>query len=72
MIDLSVLAGYVLAPPKRWQDILRDGVSWLLKYRPPVKRYFLDMRFKPMPQYTQGALIVPSEKTFRCSFNPAC
>ncbi|SEC45096.1 3-hydroxyphenylpropionate hydroxylase [Pseudomonas mohnii] len=62
MIDLSVLAGHVLAPPKRWQGTLRDGVSWLLNYVPPVKRYFLEMRFKPMPQYTRGALIVPSEK----------
>jgi 3-(3-hydroxy-phenyl)propionate hydroxylase len=57
MIDLSVLAGHVLAPPKRWQGTLRDGVSWLLNYVPPVKRYFLEMRFKPMPQYTTGALV---------------
>lgn len=63
MIDLSVLAGHVLAPPKRWQGTLRDGVSWLLNYVPPVKRYFVEMRFKPMPQYTRGALIVPSEKS---------
>ncbi|MFJ4118337.1 bifunctional 3-(3-hydroxy-phenyl)propionate/3-hydroxycinnamic acid hydroxylase [Pseudomonas psychrophila] len=62
MIDLSVLAGHVLAPPKRWQGTLRDGVSWLLNYVPPVKRYFVEMRFKPMPQYTRGALLVPSEK----------
>ncbi|EPJ91075.1 bifunctional 3-(3-hydroxy-phenyl)propionate/3-hydroxycinnamic acid hydroxylase [Pseudomonas psychrophila] len=62
MIDLSVLAGHVLAPPKRWQGTLRDGVSWLLNYVPPVKRYFVEMRFKPMPQYNRGALIVPSEK----------
>ena len=62
MIDLSVLAGHVLAPPKRWQGTLRDGVSWLLNYVPPVKRYFVEMRFKPMPQYSRGALIVPSEK----------
>ena len=62
MINLSVLAGHVLAPPKRWQGTLRDGVSWLLNYLPPVKRYFVEMRFKPMPQYTRGALIVPSEK----------
>ncbi|WP_411390291.1 bifunctional 3-(3-hydroxy-phenyl)propionate/3-hydroxycinnamic acid hydroxylase [Pseudomonas sp. MPB23] len=62
MINLSVLAGHVLAPPKRWQGTLRDGVSWLLNYLPPVKRYFVEMRFKPMPQYTQGALIVPREK----------
>ncbi|MGS6556208.1 FAD-dependent monooxygenase, partial [Escherichia coli] len=57
MIDLSVTAGNVLAPPKRWQGTLRDGVSWLLNYLPPVKRYFLEMRFKPMPQYYGGALM---------------
>ncbi|BBH46108.1 bifunctional 3-(3-hydroxy-phenyl)propionate/3-hydroxycinnamic acid hydroxylase [Pseudomonas sp. KU43P] len=57
MIDLSVLAGHVLAPPKRWQGVLRDGVSWALNYLPAVKRYFLEMRFKPMPQYTKGALV---------------
>lgn len=57
MIGLSVLAGHVLAPPKRWQGTLRDGISWMLNYLPPVKRYFLEMRFKPMPQYTVGALV---------------
>ncbi|MDZ3991366.1 bifunctional 3-(3-hydroxy-phenyl)propionate/3-hydroxycinnamic acid hydroxylase [Pseudomonas sp. Teo4] len=57
MIDLSVLAGHVLAPPKRWQGALRDGVSWALNYLPAVKRYFLEMRFKPMPQYAKGALV---------------
>lgn len=57
MIDLSVLAGNVLAPPKRWQGTLRDGISWALNYLPAVKRYFLEMRFKPMPQYLKGALV---------------
>ena len=57
MIDLSLLAGHVLAPPKRWQGTLRDGVSWALNYLPAVKRYFLEMRFKPMPQYAKGALV---------------
>jgi len=57
MIDLSVLAGHVLAPPKRWQGALRDGISWMLNYLPAVKRYFLEMRFKPMPQYARGALV---------------
>lgn len=50
MIDLSVTAGNVLAPPKRWQGTLRDGVSWLLNYLPPVKRYFLEMRVM-LPTY---------------------
>src|SRR5690606_27072703 len=57
MIDLSVMAGNVLAPPKRWQGMLRDAVSWVLNYVPPAKRYLLEMRFKPMPQYRTGALV---------------
>ena len=57
MIDLSVTAGHVLAPPHRWQGMLRDGLSWVFNYLPPIKRYFLEMRFKPMPQYTDGALV---------------
>jgi len=61
MIDLSVTAGNVLAPPKRWHGAVRDGVTWLLNYLPPVKRYFLEMRFKPMPQYQDGALLAEGE-----------
>jgi len=57
MIDLSVMAGNVLAPPKRWQGALRDGLSWMMGYIPPVKRYFLEMRFKPMPKYENGAQV---------------
>lgn len=26
MIDLSVMAGHVLAPPKKWQGFVRDGI----------------------------------------------
>jgi 3-(3-hydroxy-phenyl)propionate hydroxylase len=74
MIDLSVTAGNVLAPAKRWHGAVRDGVSWLLNYLPPVKRYFLEMRFKPMPQYREGALLLEGEgKTRRwakCLFSP--
>ncbi len=57
MIDLSVLAGNVLNPPKRWLATLRDSLSWLMGYVPPVKRYFLEMRFKPMPKYSKGAQV---------------
>jgi 3-(3-hydroxy-phenyl)propionate hydroxylase len=62
MIDLSVLAGQVLNPPKKIYSHLRDGISWLLNYLPPVKRYFLEMRFKPMPKYTQGIVVADEIK----------
>lgn len=61
MIDLSVTAGHVLAPPKRWLGTLRDAVTWAMNALPPVKRYFLEMRFKPMPRYHSGALVLPEK-----------
>ena len=61
MIDLSVLAGNVLAPPKRWQATFRDGLSWAMAFVPPLKRYFLEMRFKPMPKYESGAQVEVKE-----------
>lgn len=57
MIDLSVMAGHVLAPPKKWQGFVRDGIAYALNYIKPIKQYLLEMRFKPMPQYHDGVLI---------------
>lgn len=62
MIDLSVTAGNVLAPPKTLARVRYvTAFSRLLNYLPPVKRYFLEMRFKPMPQYYGGALVREGE-----------
>ncbi|WP_374529482.1 bifunctional 3-(3-hydroxy-phenyl)propionate/3-hydroxycinnamic acid hydroxylase [Acinetobacter sp.] len=62
MIDLSVMAGHVLAPPKKWQGFVRDGIAYALNYIKPIKQYLLEMRFKPMPQYHDGVLIPNSQK----------
>src|SRR5690606_5091191 len=45
MIDLSVMAGHVLAPPKKWQGFVRDGIAYALNYIKPIKQYLLEMRF---------------------------
>lgn len=58
MIDLSVLTGHIFAPPYRWIGWFRDALTWFLGYLPQVKRYFLEMKFKPMPRYVQGAASV--------------
>lgn len=63
MIDLSVTAGHVLAPPKKWQGTARDAISYVLNYIKPVKQYLLEMRFKPMPQYKSGVLVGNVNKT---------
>lgn len=57
MIALSQTAGKVFSPTNRTVAALRDGLTWLLNYVPPVKRYFVEMRFKPMPRYRTGALV---------------
>lgn len=57
MIDLSVMAGHVLAPPKKWQGFVRDGIAYALNYIKPIKQYLLEMRFKPMPKYHDGVLL---------------
>ena len=63
MIDLSVMAGNVLAPPKKWHGVVRDGIAYALNYIKPIKQYLLEMRFKPMPQYHDGALIHNGQKS---------
>lgn len=62
MIDLSVLAGNILAPQKKWQGFARDSIAYALNYIKPVKQYLLEMRFKPMPKYADGALIKDTQK----------
>lgn len=62
MIDLSVMAGHVLAPPKVWQGVVRDRIAYALNYIKPIKQYLLEMRFKPMPKYANGALVKDSNK----------
>ena len=62
MIDLSVMAGHVLAPPKKWHGFVRDGIAYALNYIKPIKQYLLEMRFKPMPQYHDGVLIQNTQK----------
>jgi 3-(3-hydroxy-phenyl)propionate hydroxylase len=57
MISLSVLAGRIFSPTGRWLGVLRDGVTLLLNAIPSVKNYILQMRFKPMPRYEQGAVV---------------
>ncbi len=57
MIDLSVRVGKVFNPPYRFLNHLRDATTWALNLLPPVKRYLLEMRFKPMPRFTEGAVV---------------
>lgn len=56
MIDLSTMVGRVISPTNRRVATLRDKVIRGASVVPTLKRYVLEMRFKPMPRYEQGAV----------------
>jgi 3-(3-hydroxy-phenyl)propionate hydroxylase len=63
MIDLSTLVGRVISPTNRRVAGLRDRVIHAASVVPTLKRYILEMRFKPMPRYTEGAVVHAGEET---------
>lgn len=57
MIDLSTMVGRVISPTNRRVASLRDKVIRAASVVPTLKSYVLEMRFKPMPRYEQGAVV---------------
>lgn len=60
MVDLSLTMGKVIKITNPAGAVARDAISSALNLFPSVKSYFSDMRFKPMPRYTQGVLADPT------------
>ncbi|WP_417599823.1 bifunctional 3-(3-hydroxy-phenyl)propionate/3-hydroxycinnamic acid hydroxylase [Pararhodobacter oceanensis] len=65
MIDLSVTAGRVFSPTSRIVGWLRDKLAIAMNVLPPIKRYFVEMRYKPMPRYTSGIVLHDTSGTPR-------
>ncbi|MBN3509618.1 bifunctional 3-(3-hydroxy-phenyl)propionate/3-hydroxycinnamic acid hydroxylase [Mycolicibacterium nivoides] len=63
MIDLSTLVGRVISPTNRKIAVVRDKLIRGASVVPALKRYVLEMRFKPMPRYDQGAVYHPKPPT---------
>lgn len=61
MIDLSVTAGRIFSPRNPVVVAARDFATWALNLVPPAKRYFTEMRFKPMPKYETGLVVTEAE-----------
>jgi len=57
MIDLSTMVGRVISPTNRRVATARDLLVRSASIVPTLKRYVLEMRFKPMPRYDQGAVV---------------
>lgn len=57
MIDLSTAFGRVVKPTNPLIATLRDVAAGALNLLPQVRDYFAQMRYKPMPRYTRGAIV---------------
>ncbi|WP_321846051.1 bifunctional 3-(3-hydroxy-phenyl)propionate/3-hydroxycinnamic acid hydroxylase [Paraburkholderia bannensis] len=62
MIHLSEVAGDIFAPNTRFGARFRDAFVKSMNVFPAVKRYFVEMRFKPMPRYEAGVVLLPPPK----------
>ena len=56
MIELNMTAGSIMKLGPRGA-LVRDGVALVLNLFPAAKRYFTEMRFKPLPRYAQGVVV---------------
>ncbi len=56
MISLSEAAGVIFSPTNRIVAKFRDALVRFIGIIPSIRSYFLEMRFKPMPRYKEGAL----------------
>lgn len=59
MIHLSEVAGDIFAPASVRAAKVRDVITLALNAVPSWKQYFVEMRFKPMPRYERGAVVLP-------------
>lgn len=64
MIDLSTTLGRILSPTRPLTARSRDAFFRAVTVAPAVKRWILDMRFKPQPLYRSG-YFVPRDVTRR-------
>ncbi|WP_433521310.1 bifunctional 3-(3-hydroxy-phenyl)propionate/3-hydroxycinnamic acid hydroxylase [Nocardia pseudovaccinii] len=61
MVSMSATLGRLLCPTNRVQAALRDAVLRALGLVPSVRRWVLEMKFKPIPHYRRGALVAGTE-----------
>jgi 3-(3-hydroxy-phenyl)propionate hydroxylase len=62
MIHLSEVAGDIFAPTSRIGTKIRDVFVRTFNVLPSVKRYVVEMRFKPMPRYESGVVLLPERE----------
>ncbi|MEX3967842.1 bifunctional 3-(3-hydroxy-phenyl)propionate/3-hydroxycinnamic acid hydroxylase [Paraburkholderia sp. EG286B] len=62
MTHLSEVAGDIVAPETKLGKAMRGLLIKSSAVFPSVRRYFVEMRFKPMPRYERGIVLLPEPK----------
>ncbi|MDQ1362080.1 MAG: 3-(3-hydroxy-phenyl)propionate hydroxylase [Acidimicrobiaceae bacterium] len=62
MVKLSEAAGLLVRQTSRYRAAFRDAITRSWDFVPPLKRYVVEMRYKPMPKYTAGIVVDASSK----------
>jgi 3-(3-hydroxy-phenyl)propionate hydroxylase len=57
MVDISTAFGKIVKPTNMFVVGFRDASFAVLNLFPKVKAYFSEMKYKPMPRYTAGAVV---------------
>jgi 3-(3-hydroxy-phenyl)propionate hydroxylase len=57
MVKISQAAGLLVRQTNRWTAGTRDVLTRAWDFVPPLKRYIVEMRYKPMPRYDRGIVV---------------
>jgi len=60
MVNVAKMFGVLYSPRSRLTEALRDIFFRLIQGLPSVRDYILQMKFKPLPRYTEG-IVVPRD-----------
>jgi 3-(3-hydroxy-phenyl)propionate hydroxylase len=63
MVRMSQRAGLLIRPLNRLGIVARDALTRSWDLTPPLRRYIIEMRYKPMPRYTVGCVLDPDRPT---------
>ncbi|RQU32811.1 bifunctional 3-(3-hydroxy-phenyl)propionate/3-hydroxycinnamic acid hydroxylase [Burkholderia cenocepacia] len=66
LIRLALNLGIVMAPSSQWSAWAWQSFFRVIAHVPPIRDYFLQMKFKPKPRYAHG-LLGPSDNLGRHS-----
>lgn len=63
MVNVATMFGGLYAPGSRAREIARDLFFRLVQRMPRLRDYVLQMKFKPMPRYTEGLVLPATDAT---------